>query len=390
MLSAYIGRILALEFLAAMALATPPAVLAQTQSDTTNKWDVTAAIGPRKTVAFTVTEGTWMNVDVAPDGREIAFDLVGDIYLLPIAGGTARRITSGPAFDVQPRFSPDGSKIGFTSDRAGGDNIWVMNRDGSDTTQITKEKFRLLNNAVWSPDGEYLIARKHFTSRRSLGAGEMWMYHRSGGSGIQLTKRKNNQQDAGEPEVSPDGRYLWWSEDMSGDTIFQYNKDPNRQIYVIRQLDRETGKITRLITGAGGSVRPRVSPDGQTIAFVRRVRTETVLYLYDRETGAHDLRTVSELRVDARRRRHRDLGQGETLAHRHSHRQRKRDSFRGRGASGSARSRALSRDGGTRALRSQDDQERHYLTGWGVARVRGCGATVEETLAKRPAGALDK
>ncbi|MHC4066490.1 MAG: TolB family protein, partial [Planctomycetota bacterium] len=236
MSSAHIGRILALELLAAIALAAPPAVLAQTQSDTTNKWDVTAAIGPRKTVAFTVTEGTWMNVDVAPDGREIAFDLVGDIYLLPIAGGTARRITSGPAFDVQPRFSPDGNKISFTSDRAGGDNIWVMSRDGSDTTQITKEKFRLLNNAVWSPDGEYLIARKHFTSRRSLGAGEMWMYHRSGGSGIQLTKRKNNQQDAGEPEVSPDGRYLWWSEDMSGDTIFQYNKDPNRQIYVIRQL----------------------------------------------------------------------------------------------------------------------------------------------------------
>jgi Tol biopolymer transport system component len=271
--------------LTTVSIAVPLALLGQAKADTT-KWDVTTPIGPTKTVEFTVSEGTWMNVDVAPDGREIAFDLLGDIYLLPLAGGKARRITSGPAFDLQPRFSPDGSKISFTSDRGGGDNIWIADRDGSNATQVTKEKFRLLNNAVWTPDGDYLVARKHFTSTRSLGAGEMWMYHRSGGSGVQLTKRKNDQQDAGEPEISPDGRYIWWSEDMSGGSTFQYNKDPNRQIYVIRQLDRETGKITNLITGAGGSVRPRVSPDGRYIAFVRRVRTESVLYLYDRETGA--------------------------------------------------------------------------------------------------------
>src|SRR5690606_28404895 len=123
----------------------------------------------------------------------------------------------------------------------GGDNIWVMKRDGSDAKQITKENFRLLNNAVWTPDGEYLIARKHFTASRSLGAGEMWMYHRSGGSGVQLTKRKNDQQDAGEPMVSPDGKYVYFSEDMSGGSTFEYNKDPNSQIYVIRRVDRNTG-----------------------------------------------------------------------------------------------------------------------------------------------------
>jgi Tol biopolymer transport system component len=148
-----------------------------------------------------------MNLDVSPDGKEIVFDLLGDIYIMPITGGAARLLSGGPAFEVQPRFRPDGKKIGYTSDRAGGDNIWVMNRDGSNAKAVTKEDFRLLNNACWTPDGNYLIARKHFTGTRSLGAGEMWLYHVSGGEGLQLTKRKNDQQDAGEPCVSPDGRY---------------------------------------------------------------------------------------------------------------------------------------------------------------------------------------
>jgi imidazolonepropionase-like amidohydrolase/Tol biopolymer transport system component len=253
----------------------------------TEAWDVNGEHGPTKTVRFTTTEGTWMSVDVSPDGRELVFDLYGDLYLMPIAGGQARRITSGPAMDVQPRFSPDGTRISFTSDRAGGDNIWTIARDGSDARQVTREDYRLTNNAVWTPDGEYLIARKHFTGTRSLGAGELWMYHRSGGAGARLTERRNDQQDAGEPEVSPDGRYVWWSEDMSPGPLFQYNKDPHGQIYVIRELDRETGRLRNLITGPGGAVRPRVSPDGRYIAFVRRVRTKSVLYLYDRETGAH-------------------------------------------------------------------------------------------------------
>lgn len=250
------------------------------------KWDVTNPdLGETKTVTLTTDEGTWMNLDVSPDGQTIVFDLLGDIYSIPIQGGKAKLLRSGPAFEVQPRFSPDGSQISFTSDAGGGDNIWIMNTDGSDARQITNEDFRLLNNAVWTPDGEYIIAKKHFSSTRSLGAGEIWMFHKSGGSGIQLVEKKNEQQDIGEPWVSPDGRYVYYSEDNYPGGFFQYNKDPNSEIYVIRRYDREEGDIERVTGGGGGAVRPQISPNGKYLAFVRRVRTKTVLYLRDLETG---------------------------------------------------------------------------------------------------------
>jgi Tol biopolymer transport system component/imidazolonepropionase-like amidohydrolase len=256
------------------------------KSKDAEKWDVEAEHGPSRTVEITTDEGTWMNVDVSPDGREIAFDLLGDIYLMPLSGGEAKCLRGGAAFEVQPRFSPDGARISFTSDRDGADNIWIMNRDGSGLTQVTKEDFRLCNNAVWTPDGNYLVAKKHFTSTRSLGAGEMWLYHTSGGEGLQLTKRRNDQQDVGEPCVSRDGRYVYFSEDMSPGPAFQYNKDPNGEIYQIRRVDRETGEVKSIIVGPGGAVRPQVSPDNRRIAYVHRIRAKTVLCVYDIDSGA--------------------------------------------------------------------------------------------------------
>jgi len=249
------------------------------------KWNVENPPGPQKKIFFTTDEGTWMDLDVSPDGKTIVFDLLGDIYSIPVTGGKATLLAGGKAWEIQPRFSPDGKLISYTSDKEGGDNIWIMNSDGSNKHSITKENFRLLNNASWTPDGQFLVARKHFTGTRSLGAGEMWLYHKNGGDGIQLTRHKNDQQDAGEPVVSPDGRYVYWSEDVTPGPEFQYNKDPYKGIYAILRLNRQTGEIETVTGGGGGACRPQISPDGKLLAFVKRIRLKSVLYIHDLSTG---------------------------------------------------------------------------------------------------------
>jgi imidazolonepropionase-like amidohydrolase/Tol biopolymer transport system component len=251
------------------------------------KWDVMNPPGEKTEIDINVTEGTWMSLDVSPDGKTIAFDLLGDIYTMPITGGKATNIASGLAWEIQPRFSPDGTQIAFTSDRAGGDNIWVMDVDGENKKQVTKESFRLLNNPTWSPDGKFIAARKHFTTSRSLGVGEIWLYHTSGGSGVQLVKRpsESHQKELGEPMFSNDGRYIYYSQNVTPGPIFEYAQDSNTQLFQIKRYDMETGDIDVAAGGAGGAVRPALSPDGKYLAFVKRVRAKSHLFVKDLESG---------------------------------------------------------------------------------------------------------
>jgi len=265
-------------------------------------WDIEHPPGPTREQPIDVNEGTWVSLDISPDGKEIVFDLLGDIYRMPIEGADGsegvypEKLTSGMAWDMQPRYSPNGKSIAFTSDRAGksklaGDNIWILRLEDRSLAQVTDESFRLLNGPAWHPSGDYIVARKHFTSRRSLGAGEMWMYHRSGiegnaQGGVQLTKKPTEQKDVNEPVFSPDGKYLYYSEDVSPGKTFEYSKDPHKQIYAIKRLELATDETEAYITGPGGACRPTPSPDGKTIAFVRRVDGKTGLHLFDTQTGA--------------------------------------------------------------------------------------------------------
>ncbi|GAA0769123.1 imidazolonepropionase-like amidohydrolase/Tol biopolymer transport system component [Erythromicrobium ramosum] len=273
----------------AACIATPLA--AQTKGKAAKadeSWSVEAPKGATiKQVPIKTDEGTWMDVNVSPDGQTIAFTLLGDIYTMPITGGTPKRIADGLAWDVQPRFSPDGSRIAFTSDRGGGDNIWVMNADGSDKRQVTKEDFRLLNQPTWSPDGRFIAAKKHFTTERSAGTGEIWLYHVSGGGGVQVVERANErlQKELGEPVFAPDGSAIYYTRNTTPGNTFEYAQDSNAGIFAIERHDLATGEVSTAVGGYGGAVRPAPSPDGKELAFVRRDKDQSQLWVKDLASG---------------------------------------------------------------------------------------------------------
>jgi len=241
-----------------------------------------ATTPPVAAVSFETSEGTWMGVDLHPDGTKFVFDLLGDIYELPVGGGTASRLTTGPEWDGDARYSPDGATLVFASDRGGNRSLWLMDADGGRPRALTTDPASRYSDPAWTPDGEYVVARRRFTDTSSIGTHEIWMHHRLGGAGVQLTK-KEALAGATEPAVSPDGRFVYFS---ARGARYSYNRDPNGGIWQIQRYDRVTGQLRPLTGEGGGAVRPTPSPDGRLLAVVRRVRAKTTLELFDLQTGA--------------------------------------------------------------------------------------------------------
>ena len=218
-------------------------------------------------------EGTWMSLDVSPDGKQIVFDLLGDLYLLPAEGGKARRITKSMAFDFHPRFSPDGKQLAFISDRDGNDNLWIMDLSTGDSTQLTRETSDVLQSAEWTPDGNYLVVSK---GKRIM---KLYLCHKDGGKGIQLTQKPESMKHI-EPAFGPDGRYVWFSQRKGS---WQYNAQLPQ--YQIACYDRETGEISQKSNRYGSAFTPTLSPDGKWLVYATRYNTETGLVRRNLERG---------------------------------------------------------------------------------------------------------
>jgi Tol biopolymer transport system component len=253
-------------------------------------WSVTEPPGEWETISIDTREVTWADVDISPDGQTLIFHMLGDIYRVGIDGGQAEALTDDLAWNFQPRFSPDGRSIAFVSDRGGAENIWTMDADGSNLHQVTDERDHILHNPAWSPDGDYIAARKAYVSQRSIPAGSIWLYHRGGGSGVMLVDRLHgdqSQKNIAEPYFSNDGRHVYFSQDVTPGRVWEYNRDASTGIFAIRRLDRETGNVETVVSGPGGAVRPVLSPDGSKLAFVRRNPTElsSRLMVKDLESG---------------------------------------------------------------------------------------------------------
>jgi Tol biopolymer transport system component len=235
------------------------------------KKDLPLEVGRR--VPIKTTEGTWMSLDVSPDGKTIAFDFLGDIFTMPITGGKSVQFTSGMAFDSHPKFSPDGKKLLFISDRSGGQNIWWFALDKSDSLQVTKGNNENYQSAEWTPDGTYIIGSR---GTRNL---KLWMFHKDGGSGAQLISKPDNLK-VHEPAFGPDGRYIWFS---LRNNAWNYNAQlPQYQLGV---YDRETGESQNETARYGSAFTPTLSPDGKWLVFGSRHNDKTGLLLRDLKTG---------------------------------------------------------------------------------------------------------
>ncbi len=256
--------------------------------DTTRKKTDSLPLVTTREVTFETSEGTWLSLDVSPDGRTIAFELLGDIYTMPITGGRATAITTGRAFDSQPRWSPDGKRIVFLSDRDGGENVWTMDPDGSKTTAVSKADNNLYASPVWTPDGQYIVVSR---TNAPLGSSyQLWMFHKDGGPGVSLTKddkglgalgsgRGTNINSLG-AAFGPDGRYLWYARKKGG---FGYNIDITQWQLAI--LDRSNGKIFPQTDIYGSAMRPMLSPDGHWLVYGVRHDAETGLRIRDLSSG---------------------------------------------------------------------------------------------------------
>ncbi|KAI9293269.1 hypothetical protein K502DRAFT_325401 [Neoconidiobolus thromboides FSU 785] len=249
------------------------------------EWDIKKPLSEK--LNYKVNEATWVNVDVNPEGNELIFDVLGDIYTLPITGGKAKPLITGPAFEVQPKYSKDGKRILFTSDRSGIDNLWSVDRDGkSNPVPVTDEKYRFTSNGHWSPNGDKVVGVKWFTSERSIPAGTIYEYDLKNKKGKKLVGSVNEQVGVEEPIYDPNHPDLIYYSGNSVDKgTWEYSKDPHKGIFNIYSFNTTSQEKETIAGGTGGAARPTPSNSGKYLAFVRKVEFNWGLIVRELETG---------------------------------------------------------------------------------------------------------
>src|SRR5262245_6578290 len=280
-----IFRILIATLLAALTIG----VQSQEPKDDAKKEDEGLPLKPDAKIEFTTDEGTWMSLDVSPDGQTIIFDLLGDLYTLPIGGGEARRIMGAMSFESQPKFSPDGKKIVFISDRSGAENVWIADSDGTNPKAITKGRNLEYVSPSWTPDGQYILVSR---TGDGISTHSIWMYHRDGGTGIRIGPPEPPAPEPGSDQpqpqrenklgavASPDGKHFYWAKRTGN---FSYNVV--FPIWQISRFDRETSETSTITNAQGSAMRPLLSPDGKSLVYATRFETATGLRVRDLETG---------------------------------------------------------------------------------------------------------
>ena len=208
-------------------------------------------------IRFATSEGTSMNVDVSPDGTKLLFDLLGDIYELPVEGGEAILVRGGTSWDSAPQYSPNGKHIAFLSDATGGNrNLFVMAINGTGVRQISEDS---LLNFSWLETSQGIVGTK--------------VNHRSAWSGSPTLYSTTNDN-------------LGWSLDVPGNVLDRavVVSSMNAAVFQLQGYPRmfHQASLTGVATlepiedrnsNAAVRFKPELSPDGRLLAYlVRSVR----------------------------------------------------------------------------------------------------------------------
>lgn len=243
------------------------------KSDSTKKATKELPLEPERKVSFKTNQGTWLSLDVHPDGKTIIFDMMGDLYTIPITGGKATQITNGMPYDVHPRYSPDGKSIVYISDKSGSDNLWTMDLESKEEKQLTKDKNQKHFSADWTPDGDYIVSTK---GRRNI---KPYLYHKNGGSGAKLINAPANLKTI-DPALSADGNLIYFS---SRTNAWNYNAQLPQ--YQVMTFNRTDGSNERITSRYGSAFTPTLSKDGQWMVYGSRFEDKTGLVLRNLKNG---------------------------------------------------------------------------------------------------------
>ncbi len=238
-------------------------------------------------ISFTTTEGTWISLDVAPNGGSLVFELLGDIYSLSVEGGNARALLTGHAFQSQARFSPDGTHLAYVSDGSGSDNVWIALSDGTEARPLSNVRRATMLSPAWSADGSAV-----FVTQIALGmqrVAELWRYDVDTGEGIRIVENNNGRSaplvssPAPGPygaAPSPDGVSLYYT----SVTPRPYGSRSGASSAVYH-LDLESGEKQRVHLEGLNAMKPAVSPDGRRMVYAAMKDGHTGLKVRDIDSG---------------------------------------------------------------------------------------------------------